>query len=805
MSFKKVVKLSMVVMVLSNQAFAAQAEIKKESATGDMKVKFCDASLVPQRSYVGFQIENGIIQKESVNAEKCSLKSFSRGSLAEGKKLKIHKMSRNSEDSEGLLLETVLKENSGNTGGGERPVDQTVTVINNIKFTITTLENANGVPTKIKMVACHDQFKPSDAVSVTNRNTLGSQQNVSKSSFVTRDKCFDVEFKKGEIQDGDEIGIGLASVARPISVKVYNIPWKRDQATNPGTNPGGGNGGGTVIVTPPPGGGNGGNNGGPTTPVLPSEPSSTVRERARNAADQMAKNISKSLGQVENIRYNLFLGFQEEERRANYYGASISGHREYQYQYGVGLDLGKSEGYSAGLSHAALTGRDYARADVSAAVEAIMNGQAQSIQVRKRQNLSQMPFDGLTQNLSVPATVVERLKQQDQELQKDLSSRFYTVDNEIVVADDLINGRFEIYKLYGQQQYKFELLDSYFREQKAFEYFKRGYFQPRQGALRYYQEISDDTKYSNADQNERIFREVFESRYDDVIPSRWNEVVKAERYDVQRMGRDLYSRLTSEYAIDLGKYDGRRAGYKAASRDGFLNQIQVQYDSYVEQVVRDVQSRAVITDTPVKATAADGGIEVTIGDSIDLILGGAANRGAVAGNVEISPVATTEVVALKPVQTVSVPGFSKLNQAVMFKGMLFVSKLSAADQSVTVQFKVNGELKQAQLRATFEGLVVGLARQSNAQTQGVMVQHLVSFLKKEWEDKKQLVGDGFDNKKGDLLVERMMARILAMSGAEKAAIKKFTKDIKGAYGDRPGFLNGYRGDWDSAMEILKGL
>lgn len=787
------IKMGLMLLALSNQAFAAlKLDIKKDASTGKLEVMTCDDTFAVG-TWIGFQIENGITQIETVNSNKCAIKTYSRDSLTEGKVLKIYKMRGRSQDTESLIKETVLRPNHNSSSAGTS--NQSSTVISGIKFTVTTVENREGQPYKIKIKACHDQFKPSDAVSVTNRSTMGSQRPISKPSFVTRDKCFDVEFIKGEIQDGDEIGIGLASLPGSVAAKVYGVPWRRDQNTRP-NNPVQ-----PPIVTPPPG--HGGGNPPPVSPQLPTEPAREVRENARRAAEMMARNVSKSLGQVENIRYNLFLGFREEEQRANYYGDRIQDHREYRYQFEQGVRSGESDGYRAGQVYAGQTAREYANTDVGAAVDAVMAGQSQDLRVNRRQNLGQMPFSGLDLQEATPAGVVERLKQKDQQLQADLSRRFYTIDSEIVVADDILTGRFEIYKLYGQEQYQFDLLNSYFREQKAFQYFVKGYFQPRQGLRNYYERITNANQYANATENARLFRQEFEDIYDRVINREWNEVVRKQNYEIQRVGRDLYAQLTAEYAAARGQFDGRKRGYKVASQSGFRQHIQQSYDVAVEQVVRDIQSRAVLADYRVQAISADGDLEVTIGDSIDLVLKSAANRGAVAGNLIVEPVNSNEVVGLKPSVSVQIPAFSKLNQEMKFNSMLFVSRLSAPDQNLSVHYRVNGESRQSQLRSSFEGLIVGLARQTNPQVQNAILQHVVGFLKSEWESEKSLLGNGFDDNKGNLLVERLANRTLAMSAMEKAAIKRYSQQIKSAYGERPGFMNGYRGDYDSVMDILK--
>ncbi len=785
--------IGLVSLALSNQAMAAaRAEINKES-NGDFKIKFCDTALGPQ-AYVGFQLgQNGIIQKDILKADSCTTKTYSQGMSAEGKQLRVHKMSKRADDmdSQGLLLQTTVRDQRGNSGSNNGG-GSTQVVFNNIRVEVKTLENRDGDAYKIEIKVCHPNFTVRDAVVVTNRATLGSSRVISKSTTVTNDKCFKTEYLKGEIQDGDVIGIGLYSVTKAIELELTGVPWRRSNGSTPPpvvvTPP-------PVIVTPPPG------NGGTGTNLIVANRGEII-ENARRAADVFAKNLSQNLGQIENIRYNLFLGFRKEERQAARYGQDVRNLNEYRNGFDNGMRVGNQEGFGAGQNFAAQRANEYARADVGAAVDAIMNGQARELNVRRRQNLSQKDFRGLDLNITTPATVADRLKQKDQELQNDLNRRFFVRDQDIVLADDILNGRFQVYQLYGINEYKFELLDSYFREAKAFEAWAKGYFQPRQNFVRYYNDISDANQYQNALENRQLFRSEFERQYDRVIATQWNQVVRRERADIQRVGEDLYVDLTLDFARDLGNFDGRKSGYANSSRDGFLRSIQNRYDSAVEQTIQSVMTSAVITDVIVKAQASDGDLEITLGDSIDLILTNAANRGMKDGSVQISAVANAEVTTLKPAVSQTLPAFSRLNNAVVYKGMMALNRVSAPDQDVVVNFTVNGQASRSILKSKFEGLVVGLARATNAQVQNAILQTLVGFLSKEWEDKKSVAANGFNNNKGDLLVERLAARAMLMTAQEKAALKRSGDAIKAAYGRRPNW-SVYSADHDSAMDILK--
>lgn len=793
----------LIALIAANEAFA-QSKVSIQKTAQDLKVEFCDSSLAA-KSIVGFQIgDNGIIQKAILGDNKCVTKVYSQSSQAEGKKLIVHKMSKYDEQSQGKLYEGTLK--PSDSSSGDTTSGTTTTTFDGIKFEVSVVENRNGEPYKININVCHPKFKPYDPVSVTNRATMGSNQVVSKSTAVGQDRCFKTDYIKGEIQDGDVVGIGLYSVAKPIELTLVGVPWKRSQTSTPGGNTGSGNTGGGNS------GGSSGNTGGGTTNP-PTNPGATasqaeISSHARQAANRFAKNVAKTLGQIENIRYNMFLGFREEERRALRYGQNIndlnSVRQMRDYRDGYNVTSGNlSSGFAAGQSYAAQKAREFAQADVGAAIDAVIEGQASQVQISRRQNLGQSNFPGIEANLSVPDSFVQRLDKKDQEIQQDMS-RYFDRDEELVLAEDILTGRFRANPIYSTQDYKFDLLQSYFRETRAFEAWANGYFQPRQSDTRYYRDISNPDLYQNASYNRSYYQTEFEREYDDVINREWNKVVRRERPEIQRASEELYSRIASSYARDMGYYEGQRVAHIEGSRRAYVQNVQAYYNAAVEETLRAAQNNAVIANTSVRIQNSNGSNEITIGETIDLVLTSAANRGMRPGQVQIAPVATNEVQVLKGSATQDMPALSKLRSPVLYKGMMFVSRVSQPDQQIVVKFSVNGVVYSGTLVSRFESLVAGLAR-SNGQNQKVMLNYVVQFLKAEWESKKAVMGDAFDNNKGDLLVERLAQRAVGMTSAERSVLRQYSNEIKAAYnnGQRPGMLSPFRGDFDSAMKILK--
>ncbi|HWU43422.1 MAG TPA: hypothetical protein VN132_08290, partial [Bdellovibrio sp.] len=224
--------IGLAALLMTNQVFAqSQVDIKKQA--GDLKVQFCDLALAP-KTFVGFQVgENGLIQKEILGENHCVTKTYGSGLMVEGKKIVIHKMSKSDDESQGKLYEGILKETSSSSS--DTSAGTSTSTFNDVKYEVTTLENRDGDVYKIQIKVCHPKFKVADAVSVTNRATLSANKEVSKYTNVGRDKCFTTEYTKGEIQDGDIIGIGLYSVEKPFEVTLIGVPWKRSAAATPGS------------------------------------------------------------------------------------------------------------------------------------------------------------------------------------------------------------------------------------------------------------------------------------------------------------------------------------------------------------------------------------------------------------------------------------------------------------------------------------------------------------------------------------------------------------------------------------------
>lgn len=790
-------------LVLSPKIFAApQLKITKTSE-GDFSVQYCDGSL-RAGSFIAFQIENGILEKEVINSSNCANKAYSKGSLAENKKLTVHRANKSDWESAGILTVNSLRPTTQKTEESVKSQTPGEFRMEDMKFTIRVSESIrNGEASKIELKVCSKNFKFADSVVITNRATLGTAKVISKSSNVNRDLCFLTDWIKGEIQNEDEIGIGLYSREKPIALVVDGIPWKRTVNTtaststptnSPTTPPPLRPASAPVVIAPA----------APAAPIAPKlklEPREEIVKSAEIAATNFAKNVVKALGQIENIRYNLFLGFSDARRWSQAFGRDYVNMNEYKLGYTNAYDSAFQSGLSAGRDQARSYTKDLAKSDVGEAIDRMMSGRATTFEVAPRSSIKQAPFTGLNYKGDAPNSLEARLKQKDQEIQDRLNREFVVRDGEIVLADDFYKS-FETYRLVDLQKFQFDLLDSYFKEQNAFEAWAKGYFQPRQDRqFDYYRNITDSREYDNVDENRRLFREAFQDKYSRSAPTQWQKTVEIYRPEIKRAGEEIYIRTAKEYAEALGRYNATIAAFKAGSKQSFFENLEILYKSALKTAVEDVSTKANFTNIVATVSNSSGGAEVTIGDTIDMTLNSAANRGLKSGVIDIRPTASAFLVPLKSSMSYNMSPLQTLRSPVHFSALLFVSRVTRPDQDIAVNIQIDGEKHDFILHSSFEALTRALLNRDERIRSSVL-EHIIQFLRQEWNEKKEFAGNGFDDNTGRLLVERLTNVVLSLPESQRISIRAIGPQIRSAYAERPGFFSGYQADWDSAMTIL---
>lgn len=767
---------TLLIPLASTPAFA---KVTVTPTNGGYTVQSCDN--YKEKSLVSFKVgANGIEQLELAK-NSCATKTYSPGVLSEGSVIIVENKKEGKTD-----RGVVSSNNSGNSS----------TETSNNDFGRITLSARLVDDTTVEITGCNPKFKPSNPVSVTNRDSQG--RTVSKMADVRKvngESCFVVQFKKGEINSGDEIGVGIYGVEKPIALSVGNLPW-RTATTTPQPTP-------TVPVTPVDPGTNTGTNTGTTAPdTRIIENRNKIQNEAQKAANRFADQMVKSIGKIENVRYNLYLGFRQAESFYKRLGSDLSSLPEYNDGYTSGIRQGSDTGRNAGRQYGAEQGQAIAQNDVASRFEQAMATHQRPSNV-PRQNLDVNSFSGLNPSLPAVVPVADRLKKEDRDLQRDLRS-VTVVEDGIVLADSVYVDSYKIYDIYSLQDYKADLLLSNYRAEKAFEAWKTNLFNERESAYDYYNDIGRTSVYQHAEANRQNFAADFIEQYDRVIAKKWNDVVMRQYPRVQDMGQQLYIKNLKNYAYDLGQNAGYADSYKRSSRDGYSETVESSYRNSFNSLYNNYATSAVITDVVVEARAGTTDGSLTLGDAIVIILKSATNRGMANGEIRITASPQVSIGVMKAVATLPIQALTRIQQA-QSASMLYVNNLQSVDSVVSFSVQVDNRNYSFSLRTSLESLVKRLGEPTNSANRGLLVNLLVKTLAAEWNDKSSLLANGFNNRKGDLYLERFVNAYRGLTIAEQNQVKQSRDQIKAAYGSKPGFFSGHRDDYASAIELLEGI
>ncbi len=741
-------------LILSFLAYPAFAEIKvTTTAQGGFAIESCDN--YKEKALIGFQVgDNGLPQYETAK-NGCATKTYQAGVINRDSKIVI----TNGKQTRSVVIRDGLSRNS-NRGGYDR---------SNQEFGPIILSARLIDDNTVELTGCNPKMKA--PVSVGNRSR--GNGTISKMADVRRmnnTSCFVVQFKKGEIQNDDEIGVGIYGVEKSIALKVGNLPWRGQSVGNNGNNSGSNN-----------------NN------QEREEEIRKIRNTGKSAANRFSNLVVKGLGRIENVRYNLFLGFRQGE---SVYRFSERGYTMLpEFSSGVQAGRAQARNSQAGL----IDGRDKAQADagdlakrdvVAQFENAMSTGQRPSLNPRTH---IQNDFAGLTANIDQPKTVIERFKEQDKRRQERI--RAVTVIDEVVMADSIYATYYSVHEIFSLSEYKFELLLSNYRGEKAFESWRENIFNDNSGTHAYYNNLSA--------QDRRIFINEFVEQYDDVINKKWNAVVTQANPQAMALGLELYRETSQNYAFDLGKTSGYSQQYK---NDSMVAYDQHLYPTYVEsyrKLFNSYMTSAIITEVSVDVVPATQDGSLTLGDAIAVVLRSAANKGMADGEVTLRVGQSAGLGVTQAEARFPIGSLTRLTQAQSVP-MLYVSKLDKADSTISVSVEIVGVgTRTMSVQTTLESLVKRLASTRDNRVRDSLIASLKSFLHKEFEKESSFFADGFNNGKGTLLVERMVNVYRSLSSADQAQLTSMKAQIKDAYGERPGFFSGHRDDWDSAMELLK--
>lgn len=550
----------------------------------------------------------------------------------------------------------------------------------------------------------------------------------------------------------------------------------------------------------------------PVAPVAPAAPVDNRRvvsrdqivQKASQSAQKYVQSIVLSLGQVEKMRANFIEGIRAAQGTINSVMPNLNQAPTYDQGREAAGASGQSEGIQAGVAEANSQAASLARNDVSAAIDQALNSQSEP-NFTPRASLEEYltNYQGVSANIAAPVTLDARLRAIDAELQARYRARFIP-SNDLVLADNFFSQYLRFSDLYNTQNYRQDLVVSTYRGEKAFQAWLNGELRmiSDNANAQYFNQIVDNNQVQNAAANGNLFMQTFIETYDRLLTSAWNRAVTESVPSVQEDGRNTYINVYLKLASDTGRYDQIRANFRQASVEGYRQQLASAYGSYYELAKTKAQTEALFTEGRATLTGSEGvNIEsATLGDSFDVILQSLANRGVKEGQVRI----VVQGIRADREATQQLGGIRRLQAATRFDKMATLTEISKADQVIEVAIAVGGDVSRASIKSTWEAAVIKLAKTTDTALAAKLLAHINKHLGLEWDSKAELVGDGYDDGEGTLLIERLANVVKAMNAAEKANIVKHAASFRKAVrpDGRPGFLNGYRGDYDSAMKIL---
>lgn len=540
--------------------------------------------------------------------------------------------------------------------------------------------------------------------------------------------------------------------------------------------------------------------GGSTAPVdnRKTEPDSDIRRTAKDSANRFANLVVNNMGKIENIRYNLYLGFREAQQLYSILGENYKSYPEYSQGFATGQASGHSSGYQAGTSEGQSVGSNTARRDVVNAFSGAMaTGTKPASAPRAKLDVQ---FGGLNANLSAPESIESRFKDKEAEIRRQLQA-ITVFEDGIILGEDVYVNYYKVNDLLNLQTYNFDYILGFYRAERAFQSWQADVFNDRASTLEYYKKITDSSQYKDASANATLFYNEFIQQYDDVIAKKWNTAVTKPNAQAKTIGQVMYVQILKSYVQDLGTFDGTAKSFKSSSVVGFYKSLYPAYIETYNQTFNTYATSPVIMDLDFTIMPATQNGSLAIGDGVVVVLKSAANYGMANGQITISAGGSAILPITKAQNVLPIKALSRMNQQVQFP-MAYFSKMTSPDTQVQMNVDVNGISRTFTLTATFEALVARIAQTKQQNLKTPATNQLVQFLQAEWKQESARVTNGFNNNKGTLLIERLVRFANTLAPADKAQLQGVKAQIRAAYGERPGMFSGLRDDWDSAMQIL---
>ncbi|MEQ1723624.1 MAG: hypothetical protein ABL930_10645 [Pseudobdellovibrio sp.] len=522
-----------------------------------------------------------------------------------------------------------------------------------------------------------------------------------------------------------------------------------------------------------------------------------LEELVKRSGEAYAREVLEVLGNAYRIRYNVREGILSGKGRLGDYDNvnNVINSSTYQQANTSGKNMGQARGLEAGASAANSTARGMADADISAAVDKAIDT-ATAIVFKANPRTAQ--FNGVDANLSSPTNVEQRLlnnrSARQSELNRLMGSR---------LSNELSRSIFDINAIYNRHNTS---LPEYMRGVSAIRNMLDDTLNSSSSLLSearsFYSEIGS-SEYENPSANQEAFKRGFSQFYSRGIENMWQNTVMTRSSLAFDTGENMYMQEAEAYASELGNFDGYRSSYRSASITGFNNEIINAYNRNFADIKNSVQNSSYITAIDAAVVAeVNGKTEFSIGDTFDVVINQAKNRGMQTGNMKVDIASQGAVLSMNLGTNLQLAGLSKLQpQRVVRVGWL--SDITAADQDVTVTALVGDRTVSANFKVTYEETIRKIANPAtDAVTADILMAKACDYMKKQYDDLSGF-GDQYRNRRGDMLLVRVRALFDKLSEAEKTQLRSKGQAIRNVFGGKPSrFLNAKRDEWDSARNMI---
>ncbi|MCM2280761.1 MAG: hypothetical protein NDI61_02815 [Bdellovibrionaceae bacterium] len=593
--------------------------------------------------------------------------------------------------------------------------------------------------------------------------------NVSQGGRTNERGCIKTTFREGKARAGDNL--------------IIEVNGRRSSETVPGSG------------------------GGSTDPIDDREQVelSKVRQTAENQARFFANRVVIVYGSQENYRYNYYRGLRQGIDLYNW--STVSGvQHTYEFREGAarGQQDGASEGFAAGQYQGGNRGNSQGRADAFQRYQVVVDqNRAPDTELR----IPAIHFGGLTASRSTPS-MEDRLSQMESLVRSELGRlRFGDADYAHQVEwDEYWSPR----TMYGWSDYRYDLVRDWYREDRAFDLYRRRALGGNYGSsLEYLERISDPAKTKNASEARNAYERSFKSEYNQVIDNKWRSAVTAPNHPAQTFGLHIGQQAAREHTREMGYNWAYATAYQNASLQSYEPAFTQSYRDGFEATVRQYEANAMLGSLSGQILGANGTEPLVIGAALSVEITRLVNYGRQNATVTLHSGSGTE---LLDTRSFSLGYSTSLQDSHVEKNFakLLANPPPGQRQEISIRVGTRNDtsglvLTQA-IELRWDAQVVALAR--TGRNNAHVLPYVLKQIGEEWKEidntfsKNHYEGDA---RTKDTLLEQMVRAAKTLAPAERQSLQALKPELKRVFGDKPrlgGALTGKARKYKTAMALI---